>query len=111
MTSRTSRSQRSRGAWSIKKRSTSRSECSGNFLDFSFCASLFAFRLPLALPVEGRVRVDEVLEGEAVVDELFDLVDALPRDVTAHARAVVRHLVDPTPVRIVLFVRLDRVDA
>ena len=34
-------------------------------------------------PMNGGVRIDEVLEREAVVDELLDLVDAVPRDVRA----------------------------
>ena len=117
MTSSTSRSQRSSGAWSSRNWRTSRSGCSGNFLAFSFSASIF---LPLLLevllgvdeglhvvlrragagsrspsrssssaarlgrrPRERRVRVDEVLEAEAVVDELLDLVDPLPRHVRA----------------------------
>ena len=37
-----------------------------------------------------------------MVDELLDLVDAVALDVAAHARAVVRHLVDPAAVRIVV---------
>ncbi len=50
---------------------------------------------------EGRVEVEQVLEAEAVVDELLDLGDPLPRDDAPHARAVVRHLVDPAAVRVV----------
>ncbi len=51
---------------------------------------------------ERGVEIDEVLERQAEVDELFDLVDALPRHVPPDARPVVRHLVDPSvPVRVV----------
>ena len=58
--------------------------------------------------VEGGVRIDQVLERQALVDEVLDLVDALTRDVAAHARAVVRHLVDPAAIRIVVLRALPR---
>ena len=62
------------------------------------------------LAAEGRVRIDQVLEAQAVVEELFDLVDALPGHHPPQARAVVGHLVDPAAVRVVARGPLDRID-